>query len=650
MRRSEVHAAESVACLNQALNRLKAIWEEIGIPEDQRLQRTDVVKKHIKGLLDMMIAEEDRLRKRLMNSIETCRKELDVLCTDLQLPPFEEDEGRTMLQLEKDIRTRLEVLMKQKSQRMKELKALYKQDRELCDVMCLVPFSIDTDSVPSLERLDEYRSYLVGLAKEKDRRHEEFVDIKRQIVGCMEELDRLPDTSFERDVVCEDEEAFCLSNDNIAALRLLLGQLEERKAENVRECDSYRRRIQELWERLRVPQEEREAMAEHRLHSRKKNMNALQAEVERLEELKSQNLKEVMEAIRTELALFWEKCYYSLQQRQDFTPYIDDVFTEELLNLHEMELQSLKEHYENHRELFEGVTKWQESWTLFLELEKKATDPSRFNNRGGNLLKEEKQRADLQKSLRKLEKSLKVQIDAWEEAQNREFLVNGQKFLQYVEAQWEVLRLEKEREKIDRQQKKSQQMEQDLMYGTSVKTPSKRRLAGTPTPGKARRVNLNATSSVSGATPNSTLRSAFGGTVCRSPLPRTPMSANKLNGTSTVSSSTNSTLRSVFGGTVCRSPVPMSASKQSLRTPGRLGRTPRTVERNKENMSLQNGMDLRGVLKAPAASSVSHCNASINSVASTYSEFSKDFVNIESTAITSNISQKLPNLTSRPDT
>lgn len=45
---SEVHAAESVACLNRALNQLKDIWEEIGIPEDQRLQRTDVVKKHIK--------------------------------------------------------------------------------------------------------------------------------------------------------------------------------------------------------------------------------------------------------------------------------------------------------------------------------------------------------------------------------------------------------------------------------------------------------------------------------------------------------------------------------------------------------------------------------------------------------------------------
>lgn len=144
-----------------------------------------------------------------------------------------------------------------------------------------------------------------------------------------------------------------------------------------------------------------------------------------------------------------------------------DDYTEEMLNLHQEELLSLKKHYEDHRELFEGVTRWQDSWTLFLQLEvstfcccceeyefkslisvcfvyivtspyichhaephpslfhwlmsfrcvsqvtvfvktwlnspqKKATDPSRFNNRGGNLLKEEKQRADLQKSLPKV--------------------------------------------------------------------------------------------------------------------------------------------------------------------------------------------------------------------------------------------------------
>lgn len=36
-----------------------------------------------------MIAEEEELKKRLVKSIDCCRKELNTLCTELQLPPFE---------------------------------------------------------------------------------------------------------------------------------------------------------------------------------------------------------------------------------------------------------------------------------------------------------------------------------------------------------------------------------------------------------------------------------------------------------------------------------------------------------------------------------------------------------------------------------
>lgn len=54
-------AAEAVSCLNKALCHLKDIWEEIGIPEDQRLQRTNVVKSHIKvGLLHLSSLCEGR--------------------------------------------------------------------------------------------------------------------------------------------------------------------------------------------------------------------------------------------------------------------------------------------------------------------------------------------------------------------------------------------------------------------------------------------------------------------------------------------------------------------------------------------------------------------------------------------------------------
>ena len=44
-------------------------------------------------------------------------------------------------------------------------------------------------------------------------------------------------------------------------------------------------------------------------------------------------------------------------------------FTEELLYLHDAEIQRLKQHYEDHKELFDGVQQWEESWRLFQELE-----------------------------------------------------------------------------------------------------------------------------------------------------------------------------------------------------------------------------------------------------------------------------------------
>ncbi|XP_061077742.1 protein regulator of cytokinesis 1-like isoform X2 [Conger conger] len=558
MRRSEVLSAESVACLNTALGCLKNIWEEIGIPEDQRIQRTEAVKNYIKGLLDMMILEEENLRKSLRSSIEKSRKELDTLCRELQLSPFKEDSG-TMLQVDKDLRVRVEALMKQKSQRMQELKDLREQDQDLCDILCTDSFSLipDAHTVPSLQQLQHFRQHLASLAAEKERRRSVFVGLKKQIILCMEDLEQLPDTSFERDVVHEDEDAFCLSEENIASLRLLLSTLEKRKAETAERCGVCRGRIRELWDRLELCQEERDALHQHMASSKKRNLEALQAELSRLEEMKLGRIRDLIKGIRLEMASYWDLCFLSAEEQQAFIPYCSDDFTEELLAVHRAELQQLKQRYEAHRELFDSVRGWEDSWKLFLELEKKATDPSRFNNRGGNLLKEEKQRTDLLKSLTKLEKKLKVQMEAWTEQEGQEFLVRGHNFLQFVEAHWERHRTEKEREKLERHLKKSRQTEEDMLYGTVKRTPSKHKLPGNNTPGKTRKLNGTC----------STLRSALG-TLCLSPGPRPALTASK----------------ALFA-----------------RTPGRPGR-PRAglPEQNKENVSNPNRKDVGAASGSPA--------------------------------------------------
>ncbi|KGL91688.1 Protein regulator of cytokinesis 1, partial [Charadrius vociferus] len=540
------------------------------------------------SLLDMMVLEEQSLKERLLKSIAMCRKELDTLCRELQLDPFEAEEQSTILQMEKDLRARVEVMLKQKRDRKQELKTLQERDQDLCDILCTTPFCIDSNAVPSLEDLDRYRRHLAALTTEKEQRREQFVNSKRQIILLMEELDHTPDTSFEQDVVCEDEEAFCLSEENIAALQNLLQQLEARRALNEAVCTELRSRIIALWERLQVPVEERESSAVHMTGSRAKTRKALQLEVDRLEELKLQNMKSVVQAIRAELADYWDKCFYSQEQREGFSPYYDEDYTETLLELHDAEVGKMKSYYETHKDLFEGVQKWEENWKQFLELERKATDPSRYTNRGGNLLKEEKQRAKLQKMLSKLQEELESRVQAWEQEQEGAFLVKGQQFMEYVREQWQLYRLEKEKEKQERHLKKSRQIEAEMMYGSTPRTPVKRRVLGPHTPGKVRKLNGT---SISSATPNSTVRSAFGGTIYHSPTSRLPPSGGK------------------FG---------------QARTPNCAAAKPRRPghrEQNKENVSQLNGTTLSGGCTPTAPAQRNH---SVSSVASTYSEFARE--------------------------
>ncbi|XP_036271452.1 protein regulator of cytokinesis 1 isoform X4 [Pipistrellus kuhlii] len=554
MRRSEVIAEDSILCLQKALSHLREIWELIGIPEDQRLQRTQVVHKHIKDLLDMMIAEEESLKERLIKSIGNCQKELAVLCSELHVEPFQEEGEPTILQLEKDLRTQVELMRKQKKDRKRELKLLTEQDQELCEVLCVPPYDIDSDAVPSLEELNQFRQHLATLRETKASRREEFVTIKRQIILCMEELDHTPDTSFERDVVCEDEDAFCLSLENIAALQKLLQQLQVWKSQNEEVCEGLRAQIRELWDRLQIPEEEREAVeAMAMTGSKAKVKKALQLEVDRLEELKMQNMKKVIEAIRVELAKYWDQCFYSQEQRQAFAAYYDEDYTESLLQAHDAEVVRLRNYFEVHRELFEGVQKWEESWRLFLDFE--------------------------------LEEELKAQIEMWEQKHSTAFEVHGQKFMEYVAEQWEMHRLEKERAKQERQLKNKKQTEAEMLYGSTPRTPNKRRGLTPTTPGKVRRLN---TTTMSNATANSSIRPAFGGTVYRSPVSRLPPSGSKPVLTATCS------------------------GKKNPRA-GRYGA-------DKENMEL-NGSLLSGGY--PGSAPLQH-NFSINSVASTYSEFAKD--------------------------
>lgn len=74
-----------------------------------------------------------------------------------------------MLQQEKNIRTQVEALKKEKTHRMQQLKLLLEQDQDLCDILCSVPYGISPDSVPSLEQLENFHQHISNQNGEKVR-------------------------------------------------------------------------------------------------------------------------------------------------------------------------------------------------------------------------------------------------------------------------------------------------------------------------------------------------------------------------------------------------------------------------------------------------------------------------------------------------
>ncbi|KAI2651416.1 Protein regulator of cytokinesis 1 [Labeo rohita] len=369
--------------------RLVDIWDSIGIMEEQRVERMQTVKKHIDELLHSMIMEEEALRHRIKTDVITFQKQLDTLCLELALEPYKLEDNLTVLQMEKNLRCRVESLLKEKNERLRELSDLKKQDEELCVTLCATPYYIPSGSVPSQTQLQELQEHVEKLGKEKVSREKVFSGLREDIRNLMDEMGHEPESSLERESICPDTDIFLLTHDNIKALKLLLSQLELKKESLISARDKLKERATSLWNRLSCPEPEGEAFREAAMSTLSDDIRRWRGYVEHLEELQMAQLEVVIDKVRQELVVLWDKCMLGPEQREPFSVHFcDDHYTEELLALHDTELLRMKAFYEVTQPILEDLEKWKRNWALFQEFERKAADPNRFSNRGGSLLKE----------------------------------------------------------------------------------------------------------------------------------------------------------------------------------------------------------------------------------------------------------------------
>nr|XP_022335550.1 protein regulator of cytokinesis 1-like isoform X2 [Crassostrea virginica] len=523
-----------VKYLDTSMNKLNRIWTEIGIVDYQRKERAQTAMLHLQNLLEDMVQEEEALKHQITKRIEKYTQEVKSLCSELEIPQFEPCGKLSMLQCEKDLRAKVDSLSGEKQERLKTLKMLKDQDQLLCDAMCLTPYYIPTGSTPSNDQLKALEQHVNSLKTEKEKRFAEFVSKKKQIVELFHEIDRNPQSDFECDVICEEDTTFLLSTENMKSLKVLLTELEEQKEDMQKEVCALWDRITCLWDRLEISEAERSHFRKDKSGIKPALLETLKAEISRCEKLKFDNIQRFVEGMRKEIVEWWDKCFYSREQREQFTSYYNENYTEALLDEHDREVQKLKKYYDGHQHLFESLEKWDSYFRQMIEMERKANDPNRFNNRGGKLLQEEKARKKVLKDLPKIEEDLKETVLKWEAEHGCPFLVEGVALDDFIQRQWTAYEEQKVKEKEQRHKAKARLMEEEMIYGSKPSTPAKKRFLTTPTktPSKLRKLDDGSCSRIS-VQLNDTTKTPMScskiqhSSVFASPSMRAPMSASK---------------------------------------------------------------------------------------------------------------------------
>ena len=209
------------------------------------------------------------------------------------------------------------------------------------------------------------------------------------------------------------------------------------------------RRIQELkstvgglWDRLGVEEPDRKRFLASNRGCGLRAINEFEAELDRLNELKRQNLHLFVEDARYKLQELWDGLYFSEEEMLEFTPAFSDVYSDALLSAHEAEISRLEALTEQRASTLEMINKHRSLVKDRDDLTAAAQDGSRLlakNNKGEKrdptrLLREEKMRKRIAKDLPKVQADLEKILARWEDEYGRPFLVHGVRYLDELAA------------------------------------------------------------------------------------------------------------------------------------------------------------------------------------------------------------------------
>lgn len=459
--------AENFSKVQAVLHRLYNIWNNVGVDDDQKVNRADQVWGYIFNLLQDIEEEENGLYEDIKERIRNYEKKISDLLKELHLPSVEEVTG-TLIIREEILRQKLDELLKLKHKRLKEFQELHSLELKYCKMLGVPGISLSsTTGVPSEKDIHELEVHVKMLETEKVNRQQKFYRLKKELTTILEITELTPETPLEKEILTNDEDTLSLSTETFKLLEQIVTKTKSKRADLEKEKTELMEKLTVLWDILKVDKKERDLFLSKHTDCRVSSLNAIKEEFTRCENIKRQNLSKYVDALKEELISLWSKCFIS--PSETMMPYVnEEEMNQSLLETFDNEVTKWRKYYKDTEHIIQKIQKRQELWQQMIIFENKAADPSRFKNRGGGLLQEEKQRKLLQKQLPELEQQILADIKIFEDKTGKQFLYFGEKFAGYMEKQWKEREIQKENEKLTRQKMRSKQIVNERTVGPST--------------------------------------------------------------------------------------------------------------------------------------------------------------------------------------
>ncbi|XP_011502306.1 PREDICTED: protein regulator of cytokinesis 1-like [Ceratosolen solmsi marchali] len=465
----EIIMEKAKAICEKEISELFKIWDEVGIRKEVLNTYADQVLNHLIGLMKDMVDESNQKKKDLLKNVkalaQSARKFSKELGTNFATDSYDD---LPLIELELKLQEQVQQLQYLKNQRLKYIKELVTKEAEICIKIGLKPIGFNSDLLLEQE-IKKFESYINIQEVEKNRLTEMFKDSRRSIIKMMEELHINPTLDFEK-IIYHDHGNFIYSSNNMTKLKDLKEKLKSQVEQAKLQAQEKKETLISLWDYLDEPQKTRQAFFENYSGYSMITLSALNTEIKRCKEKRRENVATYIDKVRIEIENLWKSCKFSELQKKSFTAMKCQTYTDDLLTLHELEIENLRKYYNSNRKMFELLNEWEIQFEKLKELDQRANDPDRYHNRGGQLLMEEKERKTAEKKLPKLESQLHILVDEYENIHKKIFLIYGfslREFMNHIRENYEI---EKENMKLVRKQAKDRSTKKTPL-STSKRTP-----------------------------------------------------------------------------------------------------------------------------------------------------------------------------------